>query len=92
MQIILITLFVAAAVTTALYLGAILPFLLPQVSPLFDRKPFNCRPCITFHLTWLLIGIEAYLLGSMSLFVVGVVLAFVVFAIINYSENKKIEK
>lgn len=92
MQIILPALFVAAATVVALYLGAVLPLYLPLISSLLDRKPFNCRPCTTFHLIWLLVAIEAYLLESVCLFLTGLALAFVVFGIVNYTENKKIEK
>ena len=92
MQTILLVLFVAAATTVALYLGAILPFILPQISPLLDRKPFNCRPCTTFHLIWMLIAVEAYLLESVCLFLTGIALAFIIFGIITYTKNKKIEE
>lgn len=92
MQIFSVILLVMAAVVAALYLGVILPLRLPEIAPILDRKPFNCRPCTTFHLTWMLIGIGAWLTGSICLFVAGVAIAFVVFGIVHHTENKKITK
>ena len=31
-------------------------FFTEQMRPLLRVKPFNCRPCLTFHFTWQLMG------------------------------------
>ena len=87
-----ILLALTATVITTLYLGALLSDKLPDIDYRFDRKPFNCRPCLTFHLTWLLSTFLALIACSWWLFVSGVLTAFVVFAVVKYIDNQKIEK
>ena len=87
---ILLTLFVT--VISALYMGALLAVKLPEFDSKFDRKPFNCRPCLTFHLVWLATTLLSAVAASPALFVAGIAVAFVVFAIVKYIDNQKIEK
>lgn len=65
---------------------------LPEISKWMDRKPFNCRPCSTFHLTWMQTSLLAYVFESWELFFSGIVTAFVIFFIIKYIDNKKVIK
>lgn len=76
----------------ALYWGTILSLRLPGMGRLFDRKPFSCRPCLTFHLTWLFAGVFALIRQLAEVFVAGVGLAFIVFFIVKYIDNKKVIK
>ena len=76
----------------AVWLGDNLSQALPEVHVAFDRKPLNCRPCLSFHLTWIFSALCASLINSFTMLVWGVVLAFIVFAILKYIDNKKIEK
>ena len=78
--------------TTALYWGAVAAIRLPEIDNRFDRKPFNCRPCATFHIAWLSSTFFALIANSKVLFLAGIVLAFGIFAIVKYIDNKKIEK
>lgn len=80
------------SVFCAVVLGDFLSLFLPVVHPFFDRKPFNCRPCFTFHLTWMLTSLFAWMYSSLLLFGVGAGVAFIVFMIIKYIDNQKIEE
>lgn len=77
---------------TSLYWGSFLSLRLPDIHKRFDRKPFNCRPCFTFHLTWILSLFSSLVLWCEYVFVLGVVLSFVVFAVVKIIDNKKIIK
>ena len=49
------TLLLIFALSLAAMAAARLGYLFTErFRPLFGFKPFNCRPCLTFHLTWLL--------------------------------------
>ena len=37
-----------------------------KAKPLLPFKPFNCRPCLTFHLTWLLTGCTTLWFGNIG--------------------------
>lgn len=78
--------------TVSILFGNILSVIMPRLSDIFDRKPFNCRPCFTFHLTWILTGISALATSSLKLFIAGIIIAFIVFFIIRHIDNKKIVK
>lgn len=90
----LVTVFSALviSVSCAFSLGRILPLHLPRLHPLLDRKPFNCRPCFSFHCTWLLMAAFAWLQGLWITLFTGFVAAFVVFVVVRYMDNKKIEQ
>lgn len=59
--------------------------------PELNRKPFNCRPCLNFHLIWLLSAIAAWIIGSIILFIMGIILAFAVFAVLYLRDRWRIE-
>lgn len=65
---------------------------LPELHVLFDRRPFNCRPCLSFHLTWISVGGFACLFNSFVLFFGGIATAFVVYLVVKYFDNKIIQK
>ncbi len=79
-------------IVTSLYCGVMLSLRLPEVWTFLNRKPFNCRPCLTFHLTWMLFGIFAFARQSWTLAGIGIVVAFIVFFIVKHIDNKKIIK
>lgn len=83
---------VALITISTLFLGSLLSDRLPDIDKRFDRKPFNCRPCLTFHLTWLMSALLALVSVSWQLFATGVAGAFIIFAILKFIDNKKIEK
>lgn len=87
---VIIALFLIAI--TALYWGAVLPVHLPEFDRRFDRKPFNCRPCSTFHLTWLLSLLSGTASGCTEIIPGGIITAFVLFFITRFFDNKKITK
>ena len=82
----------AAIVAMSVGLGQWLSVALPEVSNRLDVKPFNCRPCLTFHLCWTMMTAAAWIAGTFRWFVAGVAIALVVFWIVRYIDNKKIEK
>lgn len=90
MEILEIIIIITFSAVTALYWGAFLSLRLPHLHRCLDRKPFNCRPCLTFHLSWLLTTVFAVAASSLLLFICGIVAAFIVFLIVRYIDNKKI--
>lgn len=79
-------------VIVAVVLGRYLPLWLPRVHRALDCKPFNCRPCTTFHLCWMMFAAGAAIAGCPWLMGGGVIIAFVVFFIVKYIDNQKIEE
>ena len=45
--------------------------------PQLDKKPFNCRPCLTFHFVWIMSALVALAVGSLRLFIIGFLMAFI---------------
>lgn len=88
--------FVAIAVTvlTSMYFaycaGNVLSVALPAMYKIFNHKPFNCRPCLTFWLTWLFISINALACSSIVLCIIGFVVALIVFSMVKYSDSRKV--
>ncbi|WP_165022242.1 hypothetical protein [Dysgonomonas sp. ZJ279] len=78
--------------TASLYWSSILSLRLPEISRFFDRKPFNCRPCLIFHFTWFLSLLFALVAWSIEIFVVGLIAAFIIFFTVKYIDNKKVVK
>lgn len=79
-------------VLLSLFMGDKWSIVLPRLSRLFDRKPFNCRPCFTFHLHWLGMAVIALIFQSWTIALSGVITAFLVFGVIKYKESKIISK
>lgn len=77
---------------TAVWLGNDLSKELPEFHEIFDCRPFNCRPCLSFHLTWIFATFFACCICSLKLILMGVVAAFVVFIVLKIMDNKMIEK
>lgn len=80
------------SLTASLYLGMLLSVKFPLLDKWFDRKPFNCRPCLTFHLTVVITSLFAAVLKSAGLLVAGFAAAFILFLIVRYIDNKKVIK
>jgi len=75
----------------AITLGWILTetkFRIAELHPILNRKPFSCKPCMTFHLIWIFQSLIAYLIGSWLWFILGIITAFVIFYNL-YLEDKK---
>lgn len=83
---------ILAVVSAACFMGYHLPLILPQLTPIFDRKPFNCRPCFTFHSVWVGMTALAYLSDSLNILWGGIVLAFCIFFIVKYIDQKQIDE
>lgn len=79
-------------IVVGLYWGTWLSVKLPEIDSGFDRKPFNCRPCLTFHLCWVMSVVAALAMQSGWWIVFGVGISLVVFVAVKYIDNKKIEK
>lgn len=86
----IITVAITLVVVFSFIFGEILPIALPRLSSFFDRKPFNCRPCFTFHLHWLGMAFIALIFHSWIIAFSGVITAFLVFAIVKYLDTKKV--
>lgn len=89
-----ITIILTLILTTAfaLYWGAVLSLRLPEISRHFDRRPFNCRPCLTFHLAWSVPALLSLVLHLYYLLPCGIIVAFALFVFVKIIDNKKIEK
>lgn len=59
---------------------------------LLDRKPFSCRPCLTFHLGWMLSGLVALAIGNLPFFVLGIVVSLFVWAVLEIENRSKIDE
>ncbi len=76
----------------SLYWGSVLSVKLPELDSRFDAKPFNCRPCLTFHILWAFCAVFALVLWTYELFVYGLIAAFLVFFAVKIIDNKKVIK
>lgn len=92
METLLIIITLGATVLTALYWGQVLSVKLPELDIRFDVKPFNCRPCLTFHIIWIFCAVFALVLWSPELFICGLLAAFIVFFAVRFIDNKKVTK
>ncbi|MBK5721269.1 hypothetical protein JGH11_10340 [Dysgonomonas sp. Marseille-P4677] len=92
MDTIIIAVTMSLTAITSLYWGSVLSIRLPEIDKRWDRKPFNCRPCFTFHLTWLLSVLTAAAYESLTILLIGVAMAFILFLIVKFIDNKKITK
>jgi hypothetical protein len=59
---------------------------------LFNRKPFNCRPCLTFHLIWSMQAAAAMWLKSFAFFAAGLSCAVVIFMILYIDSKNKTDE
>lgn len=65
---------------------------LPSMSKYLDRKPFNCRPCFTFHLLWIVYTFVAILEHSWFFFTIGIIFSFAIFGVLYLEDKNKISK
>lgn len=92
MDLFMTTFMLVVIVVTAFYWGAWLSIKLPELDWRFDRKPFNCRPCLTFHFCWLMSVVVGIVLASGWWFAGGIGVSLVVFLIVQYVDNQKIDE
>jgi len=92
MEALIISIATTVIVTLSFIFGEVLPVILPRISKQFDRKPFNCRPCFTFHLHWLGMAFVAVITQSWIIALLGVLAAFIIFLTVKYIDNKKVAK
>lgn len=78
-------------VVTAFYWGAWLSVKLPELDWRFDRKPFNCRPCLTFHFCWIMSAVMGIVFASGCWLIIGLVVSLL-FIIVRYVDNQKIDE
>lgn len=90
METVIIYIAITLVVVLSFLFGEALPLILPYKSRHFNRKPFNCRPCLTFHLHWLGMLLVALIFESWLIAFSGVFTAFIVFVIVWFVERKKI--
>jgi len=90
METIFINIGITLVVVFSFLFGEIGAIVLPRLSSIFERKPFKCRPCLTFHLHWLGMALIAFVAKSWIIAASGVITAFIVFAIVRIIDNKKV--
>jgi len=83
---------IVISVFISLFAGKYMSLILPDMHPLFDHKPFNCRPCLSFHLCWVLFTLYSVITASVLCFYTGVAIAFLLFFILKFIDNKHIEE
>lgn len=79
----------------ALYLGWFFTeteYRLANKHRLLNRKPFNCRPCLTFHFGWMLSGIVALVISNLTFFILGVVLSLITWLILEIENEYKVDE
>jgi len=85
----------AVVILTALYLGWLLTETRHRIADkhwFLNRKPFSCRPCLTFHFGWILSAIVAVLAGSLCFFIAGLAVSFAVWLILEMRNRSKIDE
>lgn len=92
MKTIIINIVLVTGVILSFILGEVLSIVLPKINRCFNRKPFNCRPCFTFHITWIWIAGLSVVAQSLDLFISGLISAFIIFLIVRHIDSKKVVK
>lgn len=82
----------ALSIVISIVFGYYFSLRLPVLHRFFDRKPFNCRPCFTFHLCWAMQAIYGVMMGRLVYVLVGILIALILFFIVKYIDNQKIEE
>jgi|GEM_PF-2539538 hypothetical protein len=59
---------------------------------LLDRKPFSCRPCLTFHFGWMLSGVVALAINNLAFFILGVILSLITWLILEIESEYKVDE
>lgn len=82
---------IVLVVMNAYVLGEELPLEMPRHLKKLDRKPFNCRPCLTFHLHWIGMTIVALVVQNGWIALVGIVTAFGTYLMVKSIEAHKVD-
>lgn len=56
---------------------------------LFQFEAFECRQCLSFHITWVLTTLSATLFEDWYMFIVGLFFAFMLYVGLRIDKNKK---
>jgi len=80
------------SLVVSVILGSYLSLRLPSLHRFLDHKPFNCFPCLSFHLCWFFQAVYAVASRSFLYLPVGIAIAFGLFLVVRYIDNKKIEE
>lgn len=59
---------------------------------LLNRKPFSCRPCLTFHFGWILAGMVAFYINNLFYFIIGTAISLGVWLVLEIDNRSKIDK
>lgn len=62
---------------------------LASKSDLFDFKAFKCRPCLSFHITWVLQVFVSLLFNDFIMLVIGVIFAIILFIGLKLDEKER---
>lgn len=62
---------------------------LASKSSLFRFKAFECRPCLTFHFSWVISTSIGILFGDCVMILIGVLFSFLVWAGLKLDEKEK---
>lgn len=88
--------FVIILCLLALWLGWLLTehprYALMLNFPDLDRKPFNCRPCLTFHITWLEFAFITLFTHSLFFLLIGIMCGFILFLGLYLSDQNRIDE
>lgn len=79
-----------AILYTAYTFGEYISEVLPHKNKIFNRKPFNCRPCSTFWTSIALTTTYSITIYSLKIFVAGLIASLVMFFIVRISDKRKI--
>ncbi|MDU1904674.1 MAG: hypothetical protein E6772_07815 [Dysgonomonas sp.] len=58
---------------------------------LLNRKPFSCRPCLTFHFGWILSGVVALVISNLAFFILGATLSLITWLILEIENDSMID-
>jgi len=85
----------AGCISAALYLGWLLTetrWRLADKHRWLDRKPFSCRPCLTFHFGWILCAFTGWINGGILFFALGAAVSLLVWAVLEFKNRSKIDE
>lgn len=54
-----------------------------------NMKPFNCRKCLTTHISWVLNTFIGLLIGNWIYIIAGIIVAGVIYYLIDIEEKKQ---
>lgn len=59
---------------------------------LFKFQAFECRPCLSFHITWVITTLIAAIFGDWVVFIIGIFFAFMLFIGLKIDQRNKTVK